>query len=1266
MRWTGLLQGRERRSRTTVTAALCASALVLGGGLAFSLGAFEHAGPQGDGTAYTPAGWQVTPAGKQQAAGFFPANAVLSPDGHSVVVPNIVRNANGKQTVQVLDAGDGKLVQELELDTSNTSVPQGVAPGLVFSHDGKQAFLATASKNAILVLDWDSAARKLSVRRSLPLPKGAYPQTVAVSPDDKTVYASGQYARALIAVDVESGRTAQAPVDLYPYGVTLAQDGRTAYVSNQGAKTVSVFSVDGLTLTPKPAITVGTHPNAMLLDAGHHRLFVANGDNDTVSVVDTETDKVGDTISLAPFKDAHGGSQPTNLTLSPDKATLYVTNGGNNDVAVVNVSDHGEFGQVKGLIPTGWYPTGVQVTPDGKRLLVTSAKGLGTGPNKGTDPSNPDSHPYIERQLQGYLSVVPVPDADQLAKYTRQVRQNNDFDGKNGVRGFDGKETGTIVPRRVGDSSPIKHVIYVVKENRTYDQVLGDFHKGKGDPSLAVFGKDVTPNHHKLADQFVTLDNFYVNGEVSQNGWQWATQASSNGENETATAQGYAGNGSEYDSEGYHPDVAAAGADPDHAYLWDKLAQKKVPFRNYGQFVVPDNWIGQDEKVKCAKGDFCAHDPLLDASTNHAFPWFDMGVTDAHRYDLWNKEFQGYVAHDNLPTMQFIDLPRDHTAGGATAKQLVADNDVALGKIVDTVSHSKYWKNTAIFVVEDDAQAGPDHIDAHRTIANVISPYTQTGKVDSHFYSQVSMLRTMELFLGVDPMSQYDAAALPMIYSFTDKPNFAPYSSVTPPSVTATVSDPIVKPGQTITVTGKVTNPGSTPLSGAKARLTTPDGWKATPDGSSDLGTLAPGADSTLTWKVEVPSGATPGQQRFTVQADYAINGSMTGSQKATVATVVPDPHTAEVPQAFVANYSSNSVSAVDVSTGKKLADIQVGSAPGTIAVSPDHTRAFVANQGSNTVSVIDVAADAVVSTIPVGRTPAGLAVSPDSKTLWVSAYGDNAVQPVDIATGKAGAQIAVGNGPENLAITPDGSTLYVANKWSDTVTPVRTDSRTAGTPVKTGSQPFGIAITPNGRTAYVTDMGSNDVTPIDLATGTPRERIQAGATPFNISMSPDGATAYVANTGGDKVTPIDIATGTAKPGLTAGSATSGVAVSPDGNTVFATAAGDGRLVPISTATGKAGTPIQVGNYPIWVSYAPPVGSQPAMREQALTQTSPATNPSVLPSLAMTPQEIAGAPDQADSAALNEEIWKAIRGSHSKMPAPQHHIYPNVPDADGR
>ncbi|MCZ8513735.1 bifunctional YncE family protein/alkaline phosphatase family protein [Paenibacillus filicis] len=774
---------KNKKMKKLITGIVVASAIVgSGSALASSL---LTAGPQGDGTAYTPAGWRVTPAGTQKPAGFFPANAVLSPDGSAVLVPNIIKDASSKQTVHVMDAKDGSLIQVVELDKK---AGQGAAAGLAFSHDGGHVYLATANMDTVVVFGWDNNARKLTIQQTLALPKGTYPQGVAVSPDDKTIYVTGQYARTLVAVDVASGKTALAAAGAYPFGVVLSTDGHTAYVSNQGENTISVFSVDGLTVTPKSTITVGTHPNNMLMDAKGHCMFVANGDNDTITEIDTTSNAVKRTISVAPFEGAHAGSQPTNLAMSPDGRTLYVTNGGNNDVAVIDLTGEGESeqsGRVKGLVPTGWYPTGVQVTPDGQRLLITSAKGLGTGPNKGTDPSKPNSYPYIESQLQGYLSVVPTPNENQLEKYTDQVRKNNGFEQKNKVRGFNDGTPGTIVPRRVGEDSPIKHVIYIVKENRTYDQVLGDLKnpdgskRGNGDPTLTLFGQDITPNQHKLAQQFVTLDNFYVNGEVSQNGWQWVTQASSNPYNETATVQGYAGNGSEYDSEGYSPNVAAGSADPSRAYLWDKLAQHNISFRNYGQFVVPSDWIKPGE-MQTEPGKYYAHDPILNASTNHDYPWFDMGISDQTRFDIWNKDFQSYVANNNLPAMQFIDLPRDHTAGAKTAKELVADNDLALGKIVDTVSHSKYWKDTAIFVVEDDAQSGPDHVDAHRTIAQVISPYTQIGKVDSHFYSQVSMLRTMELFLGIEPMSQFDAAALPMIWSFADKPNFTPYQVLTP------------------------------------------------------------------------------------------------------------------------------------------------------------------------------------------------------------------------------------------------------------------------------------------------------------------------------------------------------------------------------------------------------------------------------------------------------------------------------------------------------
>ncbi|MDP5226303.1 MULTISPECIES: beta-propeller fold lactonase family protein [Arthrobacter] len=1270
-----------RRSAVALGTAAC---LTVGGTAALAgLALTQHAGPQADGTGITPAGWAVTPAGDQRAAGYFPANTVTSPDGSAVVVPNIVVDENGKQTVQVLSSQDGSLLQQLELNGSDGKTPQGVAPGAVFSPDGKQLYLATANKNAVLVLDWDAAAHKLSVNRSLKLPSGSYPQTVAVSPDGKTVYATGQLSRKLIAVDVATGQTATAPTGDYPFGVILSADGGTAYVSNQGGNTLSTFTVAGLTLTKGADVTVGTHPNNMLLDTKNQRIYVSNGDNDTVSVLDARTGKVQHTLSVAPYQGAPGGTQPTNLALSPDTKTLYVTAGGNNDVTVLDVSGEDGFGKVKGLIPTGWYPTGVAPSKDGKRLLIASAKGLGTGPNKGTDPANSNNHPYIERQLKGFVTVVPTPDGDQLAKFTQQVRRNNGVDGEGGAvnQGQQGEQgrPGTVVPRTPGQASPIKHVIYVVKENRTYDQVFGDMPKGNGDPSLAIFGKDVTPNLHKLADKFVTLDNLYADGEVSQNGWQWATQASSNPYNETGTAQGYAGNGSQYDSEGEHPYVAAAGPDPEHAYLWDKLAQKDVSFRNFGQFVVPPREIDAAEPVKCTTG-FCAHDPILNAQTNHDYPWFDMSVSDQKRFDIWNKDFQGFKSSGTMPSMQFIDLPRDHTAGAGTAAQLVADNDLALGKIVDEVSHSQFWKDTAIFVVEDDAQGGPDHVDAHRTTGLVISPYTQTGTVDSHFYSQVSMLRTMELFLGVQPMSQYDAAAMPMIYSFGKTANSTPYDAVAAPSLTLSMPNPVLAAGASSKVTATVSNTGHTTFSGSKATLGLPQGWTATPDAQQPLNDIAPGQTATTSWTVTVPAGAAPGQQMLTLAVPYAISGSMTGTAQTKLAAVVPDPRVATIPQAFVANFSSSTVSAVDLSTGQKLADIPVGANPGTVVVSPDHKRAYVANQNSGSVSVIDVASDAVIATLKTGSVPAGLAVSPDSKTLWVSEYGDNAVEAFSTDTGASLGKTAVGAGPENLSVTPDGASVVVANKSGNTVSVLDAATRAVRSTVTTGSQPFGVVVTPDSKTAFISEMGANSVLPVDLATGTVGTPIAAGQTPFNMVLSHDGATLYVADTGANTVTPIDVATRTAKAAWTVGDSITSVMLGADDATVYATRSGAGKLFPIATATGVVGAPITVGSYPISSAFAAPSGGSsaplspapaatPLMAAAPATASSPSLTPSVNHSTVMTPEQMAGHPDQADAQKLNQEIWQAMRGADSTMPAPAHNLGAVTaadPDGDGK
>ncbi|HMA46312.1 MAG TPA: alkaline phosphatase family protein, partial [Frankiaceae bacterium] len=500
----------------------------------------------------------------------------------------------------------------------------------------------------------------------------------------------------------------------------------------------------------------------MRLSPAGDELFVADTDADTVSVVDAATFAVTATIDLAPYRGAPVGSSPDALAVSPDGRSLYVANAGDDDVAVVDLRKGRE--RVRGLIPTGWYPTGVEIGSDGRRLFVLNAKGLGAGPN----PNGPNPYTdarrrgtpewqsqYIGSMIQGTLSTVDVPDPARLARYTRQVYRNNDFGDRDRLR-TSGSRPQRVVPRRVGDPSPVKHVIYVVKENRTYDQVLGDLGKGNGDPSLTLFDRRSTPNQHELASRFVTLDNFYANAEVSADGWSWSTAAYANTYTQKSWPPNYGGRNKPYDFEGGNL-ATSPGRDPERGYLWDRLDQDAVSYRNYGFWIVLPGTVDRPNEV-------AGTEPSLAAHTDHAFPGYNNAIKDQVRVDEWLREFHRYEADGSLPTVELLRLPDDHTSGttpGApTPKAQVADNDLALGRVVDAVSHSRYWNDTAVFVVEDDAQAGPDHVDAHRTTAQVISPYTQTGTVDSTFYSTVSMLRSLELIAGVRPLTQFDAAAV--------------------------------------------------------------------------------------------------------------------------------------------------------------------------------------------------------------------------------------------------------------------------------------------------------------------------------------------------------------------------------------------------------------------------------------------------------------------------------------------------------------------------
>ncbi len=749
----------------------------------------------GNGPAITPQGWFLTPAGRQISLGDRPYGMAISPDGNTVLVSN---DGLSVQSLMVVDRVTGTVVQTIQYQDPE-ALNYG---GVTFSHDGKKAYASGGGKAAaseIRVYNVNGQQLTETAPIVLPQPKTPdgrdivlYPTGLTISNDDKTLYVADNTPPFLGAPVDQAGfmsvidlttNTVKAPIAVghNPYTVALSNDNKTAYVSNWGD--TSVTAVDTASLKTTATIAVGTHPNAIAVNPKNNEIYVTNADSDNVSVIDSTTNKVIRTIDLAPYPGAKEGSSPNALTVSPDGKTLYVANATNNDVVVINLNAAGDT--VTALIPTAWYPTGVVLTPDGKELQVINAKGLGAGPNTtGVKPN--DSKPYdqyVGSMILGTLSQIDVSNTLAFPGYTKEVIANNGFSEGAKVR-YATNPNENVIPLRPGDPSPIKHVIYVIKENRTYDQVLGSLGKGNGDPSINLFGDESAPNQRALAKQFVTLDNFYADAEVSADGWNWSTAALANNYVQKNWPADYSDSGRNrpYDFEGGNY-ATSPGKDPKDAFIWNKLSDAGISYRNYG-FRVFKNPLTKQNVVASTPDGTGSTEPRLAANTDTNFNGFDMSQSDQPRVDEWLKEFKQYEASSNLPAVEFVRLPSDHTsgttAGKPTPRAYMADNDLALGRVVDAVSHSADWASTAIFVVEDDAQDGPDHVDAHRTIAQVISPYTQNGKVDSTFYSTVSMLRTMELIAGIKPMSQFDAAATPMLNSFSDRPNLTAYSAITP------------------------------------------------------------------------------------------------------------------------------------------------------------------------------------------------------------------------------------------------------------------------------------------------------------------------------------------------------------------------------------------------------------------------------------------------------------------------------------------------------
>jgi sugar lactone lactonase YvrE len=660
--------------------------------------------------------------------------------------------------------------------------------GLAFSPDGRTLYTSGGNQDVVYRYRWeaDSAALQdsLVLAPKAPDQDGTrYPAGLAPSADGRTLYVAENLADSLAVVDLASGRVMQRlATGPYPYTVAVAPEG-TVFVSNWGASTLSVFArgADGR-LTAQAALPVARHPSALLLSADGRRLFVASGSTDRVAVVDPRARRVLGELLDPPPAGPGEGSTPNALALSADGTRLFAAEGDANAVAVFDLSANlagvaaakGDD-KLAGRIPTEWYPTAVVALGD--TLLVVNGKGRGAGPN----PDGPGlGRPYLRTsytlgQVTGSVSIIPAARATggPLAAYTARVMRANGWS--------DGAARSHRYP-------PFTHVIYVIRENRTYDQVLGDLRQADGDTSLVLFGRPVTPNAHAIAERFGIFDRFFVNAEVSADGHNWSTAAYVTDYAQKTVPTNYSGDGRSYDYEGSNKgripeeDVAA----PANGYLWDLAERAHITFRNFGEFTLEGGPEGGPKFYRGTK-------PFLAANTDSTFPWFDLDIREQVRADIWLAQLQRWTAAGQMPALQSIHLPRDHTSGGAaganTPKAMVADNDLALGRMIAALSRSPFWRNTVVFVLEDDAQNGPDHVDSHRSPLLVASAWNRPG-VYHRFANTTDVIRTIEEILGLGSLSQYDNYGRALREIWADAADPRPFDALTPQQSLEDVNPP--------------------------------------------------------------------------------------------------------------------------------------------------------------------------------------------------------------------------------------------------------------------------------------------------------------------------------------------------------------------------------------------------------------------------------------------------------------------------------------------
>ncbi len=744
-----------------------------------ALGACSNQSPQRIAESSVPArlptGVRLDPAGTRTDVGPLPLTAVLSPDSSHIL---LLLNGWRQQGVQVVERRSGQVVQTVEQAAAFI--------GLVWAADGRTVFASGGNTDVVYRYNWNGsrlALRDTLIVRAKASPKSngtSYPAGIALSPDGQRLYVAENLGDSLTVLDVQTGAVVQrVAAGRYPYGVAVHPDG-TVYVSSWGTQQVHVFTRDARGwLAAAPPLTVARHPSTLLLNRSGTRLFAVSASTDAISVIDTRTRRVVSTLRDPTPANLGQGSAPIGLLLSADETQLFVSEGDNNAVAMFGLSaatagtGSATRDTLRGRVPVGWYPSAL--VQAGDTLYVIDAKGRGTAANPRLPQPGRTGRPedransYTSGQINGTLTRLPLSlfvDAELPALSGRVARANN----------WDAPSVRSALP-------PITHVIYVIKENRTYDQVFADMPQGDGDTTLLFFPRAVSPNHHALADRFGLFDRFFVNAEVSADGHNWSTAAYTTDYTQKTVPSNYSGRGRSYDYEGTNrgrvpmDDDVDDVAEPANGYLWDLAQRKGITFRNFGEFVAPEGVEGD------APSGYKGVKPFLRANTSREFPGYNLDITDQRRADVWLRELSGFVAKGEMPQLQIVRLPNDHTHGASAGKPTpfahMADNDLALGRMIEALSKTKFWPTTAVFVLEDDAQNGPDHVDSHRSVLLVVSPWARAG-AHHRFVNTTDVIATMEALLGLDALSPYDHYGRPLREIWRTEADARPYTALTP------------------------------------------------------------------------------------------------------------------------------------------------------------------------------------------------------------------------------------------------------------------------------------------------------------------------------------------------------------------------------------------------------------------------------------------------------------------------------------------------------